>query len=120
MAKKTKAKIEDIKRLAKKIKDNWSLCQFAQDTGTGCEIEYLIAETVHACVLNHKEHGEPFSFNKIKYSTSLCNNFSAFDWLVENGLFIDTKRKGKRIIVLTQHCIDRLDEFFNKKTKSPE
>ena len=112
------AKIDDIKQLAKKIKDSFSLCDFMGK----CEREVLVAQTIHAAVINYKNHGEPFSFNEIKGATHLCDNFTAFDWLVEKEYFIEDKRKGRIVIFPTQLLIDKLKIFFTESaiTKKPK
>ncbi len=56
------AKIEDIKRLSKQIIDNWSLCELFKGTRRASEAEMMVAQTFHAAVINHAEHGKPFSF----------------------------------------------------------
>lgn len=104
-----RAKIEDIKRLAKKIKDSFSLCNFMGKT----EREVLVAQTIHAAVINHKAHGKPFSFNKIRYSSRMCDNFSAYDWLIERKYFMEDKRQGQKVIFPTQALIDKLNVFFS-------
>ena len=105
------ANIKDIKRLVKKIKDDFSLCGFRQHH----EGNILVAQTMHAAVLNHKKRGEPFSFNEIKVSTRLCDNFAAFDSLVEDGFFTTGKREKRPVIFPTQKLIEALDNYFDKE-----
>ena len=116
-----KARIEDIKRLRKKIKDNWALCQLFEGHHKAFEAEYMVAETVHACVMNHKEHDEAFSFRgggiRSTGSGGLVDNRTAYDRLIDQKYFIEGEHDGKVVIFMTQKLVDYLDEFFERKTK---
>ena len=110
------ASIVDIKRHADQIKDNWSLCNFWGN----CEAEVMIAQTIHACVLNHAEHGEAFSFkggnvNSI-HNGGLVNNHRAYHQLIDQGMFIEDEFKSRTVIRPTHSLIQRLDEYFSRKT----
>lgn len=107
----TPATIEDIKRIAPKIKDSSSLCGFLGKT----EKEYMVAETIHACKLNHKNHGQCFSFDKVKYETRLAQNLSSLDALIEDGLLVQGKFKGKKTLIPTKLLIGMLDAYFAKE-----
>lgn len=103
--------IEDIKPLADKIKNNFSLCEFLGMA----EAEYMVATTIHACVINNNNHGKPFSFRGNVFGTSghgLINNGAAYAMLLEEGLLVEGKRQGKVIIWPTQLLIDKLNKFF--------
>jgi hypothetical protein len=111
----TKAKIEDITRLKDKIKDNWSLCNFYGKS----EAELIVAQTIHACVTNHKDHGQAFSFEGKGLHTShgngLFDNRGAYGSLVKDGMFIVEEWEDRKVIYPTQALINRLDEYFAKK-----
>lgn len=111
-----KAAIDDIRPLAAKIKDNWSLCKFY---GT-CEAETMVAQTIQAAVINFQKRGEAFSFRgKGVFACSgggLFNNGKAYRRLLDDGMFVEDTREGKPVIFPTQKLIDKLQKFF-KRTK---
>lgn len=112
-----KATIEDIQRLKKRIKDNWSLCQLFEGTPAACEAEMMVAQTFHAAVINHKKHGEAFSWKgnvESRSGAGLVDNATAYRMLLEHGYFIEQERDGKTIIVITQKLVDLLTGFFAK------
>ncbi len=115
------AKIEDIKRLAAKIEDNWSLCQLFEGTSRASEAEYMVARTVHACALNEKEHGEAFSWvgDNVRSSqgNGIVDNTTAYDMLLREEYLIEEKRDGKPILRMSQKLVNFLDEFFANQTE---
>lgn len=101
------AKAEDVTRLARSIKDNWTLCEFLGK----CEAEYMVAETIHAAAKNMTEHGEPFSFR----GGGIDNN-AGYSLLLRRELIVEGKRLGRPVIFPTQKLIDELDRFLAKAT----
>jgi len=114
-----KAKIEDIRRLAKRIEDNWSLCNLFDGTPNAFEAEMMVAQTVHASVTNHEKRGEGFSFRGDgvfgRGGGGLVDNATAYGTLTEQGYFTEGDREGKPVIFITQKLVDYLDAFFAKK-----
>lgn len=109
--------IERILPLTEKIKDNWSLCEFFADMGSrASEKEYMVAETIHACKINHAQHGECFSFKgKLQNSgNGLVDNTTAYGWLVGNGYFKEETRESRPVIIPTPKLLDRLEWFFKQ------
>ena len=104
-----KAKIEDIKLMAGKIKHSGHLCNF---TGK-CESEVMVAQTIHAAVNNYEEHGEAFSVKDINKGHN--DNYSAYRELVEDQLFIEEKRHRKTVIFPSQLLIDKLKVHFTEQ-----
>lgn len=47
-----RAKFADIERLAGRVKDNWALCQLFEGTRRASEAEMMVAQTLHAAVIN--------------------------------------------------------------------
>lgn len=114
-----KATIEDIKRLAVLIEDNWSLCELFAGTRRAAEAEMMVAQTVHACVTNHAKRGEAFSFRGNGVSSygggGLVDNGTAYGMLVGRGYFTEEEHDGKVVIFVTQKLIDHLDAHFAGK-----
>lgn len=110
------AEIEDIQRLAKQIKDNWSLCELFDDTPRALEAEMMVAQTIHACVINHQKLGEAFSFRERRVYSRGCggleNNASAYRMLLNRGYFVKNQRRGKPVIFVTKKLINLLDHHF--------
>lgn len=112
--------IEQIKSLASKIRDNWSLCEFMANEGPrASEKEYIIAETIHACVINHAEHGEAFSKRGANldncHGNGLADNRTAYGTLLRDGWLVEQTREGVgRVIVPTDKLIKALEVFFTK------
>jgi hypothetical protein len=104
----TKVKIEDIKKLAKLIKCNFSLCEFMGQT----EKEVLVAQTIHACVKNYKKYNKIFSFLGNLKESAMFQNSSAYKWLVENDYFKEGVYENKKVIYPTQKLIHELNNFF--------
>lgn len=118
-----KAKIEDIKRLKGKIKDNWALCNLGIVSHRADEAEVMIAQTIRACVINHKEHGEAFSFCGKGFSCGsqnggMVDNGTAYYSLLEDGYFLEEKRDGEAVIIITQKLVDYLDSYLKRKKPS--
>lgn len=113
-----KATIDDIQRLASRIKDNWTLCKLFDGTKRAAEAEMMVAQTVHACVANHAKQGEAFSFRGDGVFSSggngLVDNGTAYGMLVGRGYFTEGDRGGKVVIFVTQKLVDYLDGFFAK------
>lgn len=114
---------DEVNELAAKIKDNWSLCQFMENNGPrASEKEYMIAETIHAAKLNIEAHGEPFSFRGNGVFSvqggGLADNATAYSYLVNEGYFIEDKRKGRAVIFPTKRLGHALFAFFEKPERS--
>lgn len=107
------ANIEDIKQMKSKIKNGFSLCNFLGN----CESEVMVAQTIHACVLNNDKHGEPFSFrgDGVFMVGGAVNNAKAYNQLLRKSLFVEDERQGKVVIFPTQLLIDKLKIYFTEK-----
>jgi len=85
---------ERLDALCKKIPDNWALCNFLGN----CEVEVMVAQTLHACQINLKERGEAFSFRGGGvFSTGgggLVDNGKAYQRLLDEGYFEERRRKA--------------------------
>lgn len=108
----------DIKELAAKIKDNWTLCNFLGKS----EKEYMVAETIHAARLNLQSYGEAFSIkgNIRDGRYGLFENRSSYASLVEDGLFREEERNLPEhgvvtVIFPTPLLIEKLRQFFKQK-----
>lgn len=113
-----KATIEDIRKLAKKIPQPNSLMQLFDGERRACEAEWMVWQTLHACILNHKEHGEAFSIRDIRSGggTGLVDNFTAYGMLVDRKYFIEEKRGDKTVIIMTQKLVDVLRGHLARKS----
>ncbi len=113
-----KARIEDIQDLAERIPDNWALCELFKGTRRASEAEYMVAGTVHACVLNHKKHGTPFSWVDpsvhSRAGNGLQDNETAYRMLVDKDYFVEEERDGKPILRMTQKLVDLLKGHLAK------
>lgn len=103
--------IERIQHLCEKVKSNWDLCQLFEGVQHASEKEYMAAETIHACRINHAAHGECFSFKgNIKDGGGmLVQNVQSYRWLVENGYFEEGQHGGKTIIIPTDKLLMKLE-----------
>ena len=105
-----------IRAVVKKIKDPWSLCEFMAPFGSrASEKEYIICETVHACVINLKNHGKVFSFDKCdrgSHGNGLVDNGTAYDFLFKEGFFEHGTFNGKPTIKPTEKLISDLERFL--------
>lgn len=101
-----------LRRLAGRIEDNWSLCEFAGKA----EREYMVAETIHAAVRNLDAHGEPFSFRGdgvfAVHGNGLVDNAGSYRWLLDAGYFEEAQRQGRAVIFPTARLLDALERFF--------
>lgn len=118
-----KATIKDIRRLADRIKDNWSLCELFAETRRAAEAEMMVAQTFHAAVINQEKQGEPFSFRGDNVLTchggGLADNATAYGMLLQRGYFVEEQRPPKTVIFVTQKLVEYLDAFFAKKEAVP-
>ena len=116
----TKAQFKDIKRLAKLAPDNWALCKLFAGTSRACEAEVMVAQTLQACVSNHKEHGVAFSWRgegiRSRGGGGLVDNATAYDMLLGREYFVEEKRGRKTIIIITQLIVNYLDKYFASDT----
>jgi len=115
------AKIEDIKRLCGLIKDNWDLCHF---TGQ-CESEMMVVQTIHGAKINHKKHGECFSFLSANAKTGRrmdgTNNALGLQILFDREFLIQEKRvHGRDVVFPTQALVDALDIHLRQKEAATE
>ncbi len=115
----SKATLEGIERIAKKIKDSWSLCELFAGTKRAYEAETMVVQTFLAAIQNQKKHGEPFSFRgKGVHSTSgggIVDNATAYNMLLDRGYFVEESHKGKVVIFITQGLIDFVDGYHKAK-----
>lgn len=105
------ANIENIKRLVLQIPDSWTLCGFLPMH----EANDIVAQTLHACVLNFNKRGEAFSFlgKGMGYSpTSICNYGGAYNDLLEREYLVEEKRENRTVMIPTQTLIEALDRFL--------
>ncbi len=112
-----KAKIEDILDLADKVSDNWSLCHLFEGTPRAFEAEMMVAQTLHACKLNHKSYGVAFSWRgNVEHSGGggLVDNGIAYGMLLEREYFVEEEREGRTIILMTQRLVDLLKGHLAK------
>lgn len=111
-----KAKIGDIQRLAKRV---GSLSSLFSGTRRAAEAEVMVAQTFRASVVNHREHGEAFSFRgKEVFSVGhggLVDNATAYGMLTGRGYFVEEGRDGRVAIFVTQKLVEYLDAYFARK-----
>jgi hypothetical protein len=111
------AEITDVLKMSSLIKDNWSLSNFWGN----CEAEMMVAQTIHACCLNYKEHGQIFSFKGANVNSihngGLINNARGYNQLVDGGMFIEGTFNEKPVIYPTQALLDKLLDYFTKKAQ---
>lgn len=114
-----KATIEDIRRLAERIENSWSLCELFKGTRRACKAQVMVTQTIHASVINHDKHGETFSFRGDGVFTrgggGLTDNGYAYRTLLEREYFTEEERGDKTVIFVTQKLVDYLDTFFARK-----
>jgi hypothetical protein len=72
-----------VRFFAELIKDSFSLCNFLGKT----EREVLVAQTIHACVMNLDIRGKAFSFKAILLDGPHAENIASYQWCVNEGLF---------------------------------
>lgn len=78
----------------------------------------MVAETIHAAVINFNQHGEPFSFKgRIQDSgNGLIENSTSYAALLRDGLFREETRKidgrTRTVIFPTPLLIEKLKQFF--------
>lgn len=115
-----KATIEDIRKLAKKIPDPRTLMQLFEGTPRASEAEWMVCQTLHACILNHKEHGEAFSIREDSVfgqsGAGLVDNGTAYRKLLERKFFVEEKRGDKTVIIMTQKLVDVLKGHLARKS----
>ncbi len=112
-----KANIEDIKRLALRIKDPWALCELFADIPCACEAEHMVCQTIHACVINQKAHGTAFSFQgtglKSPRQQDGTNNGFAYQTLLDNEYLTEGEHDGKPVIFMTDKLVRKLEGFLS-------
>ena len=107
-----KAKIEDLRLLKEKIKTHMSLCSFMDMY----EKEYMVGMTVHAAVNTFDdgyladEENEAYSIRGNVEST--IDSGKAYDFLCDQGYFIEEARGDETVIFVTQKLVDALNSFF--------
>ncbi len=81
------ATVEEVTRLAEKIKDNRTLCKLFDGKPRASEAEYMVAQTIHAAKINATTHGQPFFFKGDNCEScsggGLADNATAYGWLVK-------------------------------------
>lgn len=106
-----KAKIEDIKKAAEKLKTN-NLINFMGKR----ESELLVYYTILSCASNYGLYGTLFSF--------LCGDLGSEQWdfdtatsyedLVKDGFLIEFVHAGKRACHPAQKLINKLNAYFDE------
>ena len=115
----TEQDIADLRELAKKIKDDWSLCGFMGN----CEKEVMVGQTIRAATINLEKRGEGFSVrgDNCLIGRQRCgtDNASAYNYLINNEYFEEAERviAKKKIVVIfpTRKLLDELKVFFARK-----
>ena len=115
----TKQDITDLHEVAKKIKGDWSLCEFMGN----CEKEVMVGQTIRAAIINLEKRGECFSIrgDNCLLGRQRCgtDNASAYNYLIDNGYFEEAERivDEKKIVVIfpTRKLLDKLKVFFAEK-----
>lgn len=83
---------DDLRRLTKRVPNQWALCELFKDFKRASEMEFIAGSTLHACVNNLDRHGKAFSFvsNSVTATSGggLVDNATAWSQLKANG-FID-------------------------------
>ena len=108
--------IQTLRDLKAKIVAGNGLWNFF-DVPQAFEKELMVAQTICAAVINHDQHGEPFSI-KGNVNSSMANSQS-YHWLCEQGYFEEVKRMvdGKSTVVIlpTDKLIEKLKAYFAKE-----
>lgn len=81
----------------------------------------MVAQTVHASVINDDKQGEAFSFRGKGVFKCECgglvDNATGYRMLVDRAFFVEEKRDGKAVIFVTQKLVDYLDAYFVREEK---
>lgn len=122
-----------------RVPDNWALCELGRSlnmTKNAFEAEMLIAQTIHAAMLNRETNGVPYSFRAgpiMDDWSGLNNSGTAYGFLLNNGFFVEEQldlsevkkppknviadRDGKyTVIYITNKLLIELETFFLTKT----
>lgn len=104
---------ERIIALADQIKTGWEMCGSPLRM---CEKEVITLQTLCACKLNLKEHGEAFSFNGIKEGGigRGADNGPAFREMVQDGYLETGVFQGRPTIIPTDKLLDLVEAHFAK------
>ncbi len=102
---------EDVRRLAEKIDNSFSLCSFMGKA----EKEYMVAYNITSCVnnLDNPEYGKLVSFKGNVSSTH--DNWTSYQYLIEEGFFVEDTFQDKIVVLPTQKLINKLDRYFNRE-----
>jgi len=109
------ADISDLRRLRKRVPDNWALCEFLGS----CEAEMIIAQTIHAACRNYDQCAEAYSIRGPAclsvFGGGLIDNATAYHRLIEGGLLIEARRGGNVVLFPTKKLVERLDCFLSNR-----
>ena len=101
---------QDVLRLADSIKDDWTLAMFMAAHKRAKEAEVMIAQTIHACRINHGNGQGLFSFKGSGLNTfsgcGLVDNPTAYATLLRLEYFVEDTHKDCDIIRPTQFLVD--------------
>lgn len=84
---------DNVQFFAPFIEDHRSLCELLGKT----ERELLIAQTIHACLINLKERDEAFSFKVALRDGPHFENLASYKWLIDNGLIREELRHATMV-----------------------
>lgn len=121
--------ITDLKSIAKKLKDSWSLCEFAGKS----EAEFMVWGTISAAIVNLRDRGVPCSFKAGSCDSisggGLANNPAGYRILLDRGWIEeqvfdsaavnppeDSNIRGKTTVIWpTRRLLDDLKSHLSKK-----
>ena len=79
----------------------------------------MVAQTIHAAVLNSDTHGEPFSFKDDgvhgNSGAGIVDNGRAYAWLIRDGFFVEAERECRTVIFPTKKLVEHLDQYLGSK-----
>jgi hypothetical protein len=109
------ASIEDVRRMKEQIPDNWAICEFTGDV----ESELMVAQTLHAAVINFDKHGEAYSIRGpgVRSIGPHVNNARGYQKLLDWKYIVEDERDGKVVIFPTVTLIKALDVHFARHSK---
>lgn len=102
--------LADLRDLKARIKDNWTLCNFAGKA----EVEYMVATTIHAAASNLAAHGDPFSRKdpSVTRDGPHADNSASYARLLRRGWLVEVARDGETVIYPTRRLLDALLAFL--------
>lgn len=104
--------VDRIRAIARRIKDPFTLCMFMGKT----EREVMVAQTIHASVVNMDKRGEPYSVRGsnvyANHGNGLVENRQSYAWLLEQDYFIEETRGADVVIFATEKLLGELEKFL--------